>query len=164
MNYSLEEKFSEPYEVYIEYNTLKKIIFHTCHDFPFETMGFLIGDVFRWNDREYTEIIDYGPVKSVATISRVIPAEGALGKFVGKYLHKFKNKILVGWYHSHPNYGCFLSEIDLDSQRRYFPQAYHVALVVDPVRKEFSFFKLEKEGGYREASYKVFRDAGSRKR
>jgi len=96
MNYSLEEKFSEPYEVYIEYNTLKKIIFHTCHDFPFETMGFLIGDVFRWNDREYTEIIDYGPVKSVATISRVIPAEGALGKFVGKYLHKFKNKILVG--------------------------------------------------------------------
>eukprot|EP01063_Lacrimia_lanifica_P012047 TRINITY_DN18677_c0_g2_i1.p1 TRINITY_DN18677_c0_g2~~TRINITY_DN18677_c0_g2_i1.p1 ORF type:complete len:400 (+),score=129.33 TRINITY_DN18677_c0_g2_i1:16-1215(+) len=42
---------------------------------------------------------------------------------------------VVGWYHSHPGYKCFLSKVDVTSQRRY--QKYSdpfVAIVVDPVQ------------------------------
>ncbi len=41
----------------------------------------------------------------------------------------------LGWYHSHPGYGCWLSGIDVDTQN--FNQKFQdpwLALVVDPVR------------------------------
>eukprot|EP01064_Diplonema_japonicum_P036169 TRINITY_DN8053_c0_g5_i2.p1 TRINITY_DN8053_c0_g5~~TRINITY_DN8053_c0_g5_i2.p1 ORF type:complete len:370 (+),score=79.69 TRINITY_DN8053_c0_g5_i2:64-1173(+) len=46
-----------------------------------------------------------------------------------------KGEPVVGWYHSHPGYQCFLSKTDCTSQRRY--QQYSdpfLAVVVDPVR------------------------------
>lgn len=42
---------------------------------------------------------------------------------------------VVGWYHSHPGYGCWLSGIDVETQRT--NQTYQepfLAIVVDPVR------------------------------
>lgn len=45
-----------------------------------------------------------------------------------------KNKLdICGWYHSHPSYGCFMSDEDFDTQARYqklWDKA--VALVIDP--------------------------------
>ncbi len=41
----------------------------------------------------------------------------------------------LGWYHSHPGYGCWLSGIDVDTQN--FNQKFQdpwLAIVVDPVR------------------------------
>eukprot|EP01059_Diplonema_ambulator_P001488 TRINITY_DN1125_c0_g4_i1.p1 TRINITY_DN1125_c0_g4~~TRINITY_DN1125_c0_g4_i1.p1 ORF type:complete len:377 (+),score=100.75 TRINITY_DN1125_c0_g4_i1:56-1186(+) len=46
-----------------------------------------------------------------------------------------KGEPVIGWYHSHPGYQCFLSKTDCTSQRRY--QQYSdpfLAVVVDPVR------------------------------
>ena len=39
---------------------------------------------------------------------------------------------LVGWYHSHPGFGIFLSEYDQFIHRNFFPAEGMVALVVDP--------------------------------
>lgn len=41
----------------------------------------------------------------------------------------------IGWYHSHPGYGCWLSGIDVSTQMT--NQSYQepfVAIVIDPVR------------------------------
>ena len=41
----------------------------------------------------------------------------------------------VGWYHSHPGFGCWLSMVDIQTQKsfeRLNPRA--VAVVVDPVQ------------------------------
>jgi len=47
----------------------------------------------------------------------------------------------VGWYHSHPNWGIFLSETDhTQFQDSHFNKPWHVALVVDPRRGEHGFF------------------------
>jgi len=42
---------------------------------------------------------------------------------------------VVGWYHSHPGYGCWLSGIDVDTQHlnQQFTEPF-LAIVVDPVR------------------------------
>jgi proteasome lid subunit RPN8/RPN11 len=53
----------------------------------------------------------------------------------------------VGWYHSHPNHGVFLSSYDLNVCAE-FTRPTHVALVVDPVRNEGGFF-VRGEDGYR---------------
>jgi proteasome lid subunit RPN8/RPN11 len=39
---------------------------------------------------------------------------------------------IVGWYHSHPGFGIFLSEYDQFIQQNFFPADGMVALVVDP--------------------------------
>eukprot|EP01060_Flectonema_neradi_P000573 TRINITY_DN10354_c5_g1_i1.p1 TRINITY_DN10354_c5_g1~~TRINITY_DN10354_c5_g1_i1.p1 ORF type:complete len:352 (+),score=78.00 TRINITY_DN10354_c5_g1_i1:40-1095(+) len=46
-----------------------------------------------------------------------------------------KGEPVIGWYHSHPGYQCFMSKTDCTSQRRY--QQYSdpfLAVVIDPVR------------------------------
>ena len=41
----------------------------------------------------------------------------------------------IGWYHSHPGYGCWLSGIDVSTQmlNQNFQDPF-VAIVIDPVR------------------------------
>lgn len=41
----------------------------------------------------------------------------------------------MGWYHSHPGYGCWLSKIDIDTERlQQQVQDPYLAIVVDPQR------------------------------
>ena len=42
---------------------------------------------------------------------------------------------IVGWYHSHPSFGIFLSERDVFIQQHFFSNPGQVAYVVDPLRK-----------------------------
>ncbi|MGD0818961.1 MAG: hypothetical protein ABR986_11305, partial [Methanomassiliicoccales archaeon] len=51
--------------------------------------------------------------------------------------------VIVGWYHSHPGHGCFLSQTDIDTQVSMFNRPFHSALVIDPVNMEIEAFKVE---------------------
>ncbi len=53
----------------------------------------------------------------------------------------YPDKKTVGWYHSHPGLGVFLSGHDLFIQRGFFgDQLWYIALVVDPISKEQGVF------------------------
>ncbi len=47
-----------------------------------------------------------------------------------------RTDIVLGWYHSHPNYGCWLSGVDVATQHLHqeHSQDPFLAIVVDPVR------------------------------
>jgi|GEM_PF-2126531 len=60
----------------------------------------------------------------------------------------------VGWYHSHPGSGVFLSKYDLDVCTN-FSRGTQMALVVDPVRDLGGFF-VKGEVGYRRESPQGF--------
>lgn len=47
---------------------------------------------------------------------------------------------IVGWYHTHPGFGPFLSAQDLFIQENFFSHPLHVALVFDPVQSLFASF------------------------
>lgn len=47
---------------------------------------------------------------------------------------------LLGWYHSHPGHGIFLSATDLYTQALWFRQPWHVALVFDPISHSLGAF------------------------
>jgi proteasome lid subunit RPN8/RPN11 len=53
----------------------------------------------------------------------------------------FPNERVVGWHHTHPGFGVFLSSYDLFIHRHFFSAVWQVALVVDPRRQEFGFFQ-----------------------
>ena len=46
-----------------------------------------------------------------------------------------KHENVVGWYHSHPGFGCWLSMVDMKTQGS-FERLHHrtVAVVVDPLQ------------------------------
>ena len=53
---------------------------------------------------------------------------------------KFPDKTVVGWFHTHPGFGIFLSEYDIFIQQNFFNLPWQVAYVVDPLAGEHGFF------------------------
>lgn len=47
---------------------------------------------------------------------------------------------ILGWYHSHPGMGIFLSATDLRTQQLYFGAPWQIAVVLDPVSRELGVF------------------------
>jgi proteasome lid subunit RPN8/RPN11 len=54
---------------------------------------------------------------------------------------KFPDLDIVGWYHTHPDFGVFLSSHDLFIHHNFFSQPLQVAYVVDPIRQTRGFFQ-----------------------
>ena len=53
----------------------------------------------------------------------------------------FPDLDIVGWYHTHPSFGIFLSHHDLFIHQHFFAQTLQVAYVVDPVQQTRGFFQ-----------------------
>lgn len=47
---------------------------------------------------------------------------------------------IVGWYHSHPRFGIFLSAHDLYIQSAFFAQSWQIGYVYDPIQAQRGFF------------------------
>ena len=58
---------------------------------------------------------------------------------------KFPGQQIVGWYHTHPSFGIFLSDYDKFIQTQFFSQKGQVALVVDPVAGKLGWFETAGE-------------------
>lgn len=64
------------------------------------------------------------------------------------YINQVKDKMfpdlkIVGWFHTHPGFGIFLSEFDLFIHRNFFNLPWQVAFVLDPVAHKEGFFCWE---------------------
>jgi proteasome lid subunit RPN8/RPN11 len=58
----------------------------------------------------------------------------------------YPNKQLVGWYHTHPRMGVFLSRYDTWLHENFFPEAWQVALVIEPHSVTGGFFIRQTDG------------------
>ena len=120
-----------------------------------EVMGLLIGDVYRWKDLTFTSVKNVVSTDLNSTnISVRFNREGFEGLFESLENLNY-DYIIVGWYHSHPGMGCFMSAKDVETQKRMFTMPYHTALVVDPIRGETKAYKLRNEG-YMERQFAVY--------
>ncbi|MBP7176602.1 MAG: hypothetical protein KBA53_10390 [Thermoclostridium sp.] len=66
---------------------------------------------------------------------------------------KYPSQKIVGWIHTHPDYGIFLSEYDKFIQNNFFKEDYQIAYVIDPIQgSEGIYFnsngKLEKSQSF----------------
>lgn len=120
--------------VHISLLALVKMTTHAISGGPIEIMGMLTG-FYRDND---LIILDCYQLPVVGTESRVNPQNDSY-EFMLQYLTSQQKGVnrkenIIGWYHSHPGFGCWLSGIDVQTQKlqQGFEDPY-VALVVDPV-------------------------------
>ena len=55
---------------------------------------------------------------------------------------------IVGWYHSHPGYGIFMSETDMTTHGKLLQfSPFIIALVADPEINQFGIWALDPEYG-----------------
>jgi proteasome lid subunit RPN8/RPN11 len=148
---------SERFDIYFTKISMDQIIEHcrTYSQEKLEVMGFLIGDIYKWKNRSYSLVKDVVTTDLDATnISVKFDREGFEGLF-GKLDDLDYDYVIVGWYHSHPGLGCFMSSKDMETQKRMFNQPFHTALVVDPIKMEIKAYKLV-EKGYKQRRFAVF--------
>ncbi len=56
-----------------------------------------------------------------------------------------ESAVIVGWYHTHPGFGIFLSGMDLFIHQNFFTQLWHVAYVLDPRARSSGFFAWNRQ-------------------
>ncbi|TPP60123.1 COP9 constitutive photomorphogenic subunit 5 [Fasciola gigantica] len=125
---------------------LLKMLIHARSGGNIEIMGVLIGKVAH----QTMIVVDSSPLPVEGTETRVNAQQTNMhfSYFLPKaeayeYMTTYKEVVarvgrtenVLGWYHSHPGYGCWLSGIDVTTQlmnQKY--QEPFVAIVIDPIR------------------------------
>ncbi len=69
---------------------------------------------------------------------------------------------IVGWYHTHPSFGIFLSHHDVFIHQHFFAQPLQVAYVVDPINQSRGFFQWRDGGLVQVGGYFLTADRGDR--
>jgi len=59
---------------------------------------------------------------------------------------RYPGRQLVGWFHTHPRMGIFLSGYDVWLHENFFPNPWQVALVIEPHSSQGGFFIQQPEG------------------
>ncbi|KAI0353544.1 Mov34-domain-containing protein [Trametes cingulata] len=119
--------------IHISSLALLKMLKHGRAGVPMEVMGLMLGEFVD----EYTvHVIDVfampqsGTTVSVESVDHVFQA-----KMVDMLKQTGRSEMVVGWYHSHPGFGCWLSSVDINTQQSFEQlDRRSVAVVVDPIQ------------------------------
>lgn len=127
--------------VKLKKKVLKKIRKQAVSSPRNEVAGLLLGSLRH----ETLLVSDAVTGKQRSSATHVALEDEFLVRAANVYGRLGKRKSIVGWYHSHPSLGCFVSSIDFATQKRFqalFPDA--VGLVIDPSPpEEVSLFRIE---------------------
>jgi proteasome lid subunit RPN8/RPN11 len=139
--------------VFLSAAVVGKIVDHASSDTSREVGGVLVGRLLSDADGPYVLV-------SSSIEARRTEAGGAHVKFTiatwadieDDLEKKHPGEVVVGWYHSHPGFGVFMSEFD-KTVHRHFSARWQTALVVDPLRQTLDLFggesgKVERLAGY----------------
>eukprot|EP00697_Spironema_sp_BW2_P008727 gnl/Spiro4/23407_TR11578_c0_g1_i1.p1 gnl/Spiro4/23407_TR11578_c0_g1~~gnl/Spiro4/23407_TR11578_c0_g1_i1.p1 ORF type:complete len:359 (+),score=71.77 gnl/Spiro4/23407_TR11578_c0_g1_i1:46-1077(+) len=113
---------------------LLKMVIHARSGGSLEVMGLMQGKL----DGDTMVVMDSFalPVEGTETrVSAQMDAYEYMFQYLGWQKQVGRSEQTIGWYHSHPGYGCWLSGIDVGTQTT--NQQYQdpfLAVVVDPVR------------------------------
>lgn len=105
-----------------------------------ETMGLIIGRVYRDNAGEYAVAERVITSERIADTSGVRFDPDGMSELIDSVDDMGEGERIVGWYHSHLGCGCFMSETDIGTQHSLFGNGLGFAIVVDPLRGEFAVF------------------------
>mmetsp|Transcript_8521 Transcript_8521/g.31487 ORF Transcript_8521/g.31487 Transcript_8521/m.31487 type:complete len:314 (+) Transcript_8521:126-1067(+) len=120
-------------QVYISSLALLKMLKHGRAGVPMEVMGLMLGEFVD----DYTvRVVDVFAMPQSGT---GVSVEAVDPVYQTKMLDMLKQtgrpEMVVGWYHSHPGFGCWLSGVDINTQQS-FEQLNQraVAVVIDPIQ------------------------------
>jgi proteasome lid subunit RPN8/RPN11 len=135
--------------VFLTQPAYARIYVHAASDLDNEVGGILVG---QW-------CLDTETESPFLVIENVLPArytrqssvhltftQDSIVHFHDIIEKRFAGKQIVGWYHTHPRMGVFLSHYDTWLHNNFFSEPWQVALVVEPHTSIGGFF-IRQNGG-----------------
>lgn len=129
--------------VFVDLDAMRDMEVHAQSDTSVELGGVLLGGQY--------EDEDGNPFVLIVDSLRAKHYENSKGSF--KFTHDTWSEItrqrdefpddlqMVGWYHTHPDWGVFLSGMDMFICDNFFNKELDVALVIDPCRGDRGWFQ-----------------------
>merc|ERR1711990_768072 len=93
-------------QIYISSLALLKMLKHGRAGVPMEVMGLMLGD-----------FVDDYTVKCVDVFAMPQSGTGVSVEAVDPVFQTKMLEMVVGWYHSHPGFGCWMSGVDINTQQ-----------------------------------------------
>lgn len=120
-------------KVHVSSLALLKMLKHGRAGVPMEVMGLMLGqfvDDYTINCVDVFAMPQSGTSVSVEAVDPVFQT-----KMLDMLKQTGRPEMVVGWYHSHPGFGCWLSSTDINTQSSFEAlNSRAVALVIDPIQ------------------------------
>lgn len=129
------------FQVVIRRSVLNEINHHGQTTSDVEVCGVLAGNVFRDDAGSYLQIDAAVRGDHAGNSTAQVTFTAETWNHIQGVMEKDHPQLrMVGWYHTHPGFGIFLSDMDLFIHGNFFNLPWQIALVYDPVSGEEGVF------------------------
>ena len=142
---------------YIRDDVLRSMVSRAREAGDFEVGGFYLGGLHHYEGRRYLDVtLQIPALKAESARAQLTFSNQAQKAFHEAVARAPAGHVVLGWYHTHPTYGVFLSSYDLFIHQNFFASDYLTAIVIDPwaeaPERDVGVFVWEDHGKGREVS------------
>jgi proteasome lid subunit RPN8/RPN11 len=124
------------FRVFVEPEPHDAIARHARENTRVEIGGVLVGSWERDADGPFVRVAHAIRCDAAVSRSGEVTFTHEAWNFINREMDtRFTELKIVGWYHSHPGFGIWLSERDVFIQQHFFGNPGQIAFVVDPLNK-----------------------------
>ncbi len=144
----------------IHESALRDIEKHASSSPSREVGGVLLGNIFSSNGTHYLRIDDCLAAKCAEENQSSLTFTYETWSQLNTERERKRPELkIVGWYHTHPGLGVFLSNQDLFIHKNFFHDQNMVALVVDPKASSRALFHWSGNKVVKSPGFYIFGDA-----
>lgn len=160
---AMGEHVEENKKIYISQSAYKAIHCFTKGKTVNESGGFLIGDVVMAFGETNIMIHGFVEAKHCESTPTTLKFTHETWAYCHKEVEKkYDGKKILGWIHTHPNFGLTLSAYDKFIQESFFKEEYNIAYVIDPIQKTECFYFWINGVLERSKGFFVFAETGTK--
>ncbi len=145
--------------VFIADKVMRAMEQHAAGRIECEVGGVLLGGFFQSDKGPFIEITDLIEATAAeGTDVSLTFTHDTWAQIHSELAQRPAGTRIVGWYHSHPGLGVFLSSQDEFIHTSFFADPWHVAIVVDPIYHNWGCFSWENDALDQADGFYVFDD------
>ncbi len=126
-----------PLLVYLEQGCLDRMNSHAGQNILREQAGILCGQAYQSGQQHYVVIESAIAVDTFGDAGHFRFHQDSWQEL---WMNLGDRHNIIGWYHTHPGMGVFLSPTDLRTQQLYFSSPWQIAMVMDPISHKMGIF------------------------
>ncbi len=131
----------ESVHIYIASSVIRAVQRQALNSPGAETGGVLLGRFHKSRNETFLEVMDIIEAANAKSTDVSLTFTHETWEHIARQQSSHPDLAIVGWYHSHPGLGVFLSKEDRFIHSSYFSEPWQIALVVDPEQDGFGVFR-----------------------
>ncbi len=160
---SIGEIENDDVKVYIRQDVYKELEKYALSDMSHELGTIILGDYADELGKIHVIVNDYIIAKYTDASESTLTFTHQTWEYIHKeHETRFAKEKIIGWQHTHPGYGIFLSNYDMFIQENFFNLPFQIAYVIDPIQHLRGFFQWKNGRIQKLKGFYIFDDVGKR--